>query len=74
MRKQRLPAARPRKKAQDPEDTILDGLTVLTGYLALLRQETFGPLTPRQREIVEGLNRTVDVLVKLAGPANRTGP
>lgn len=69
MRKQRSRAGRRKAGGPGPEDTVVDGLTVLTGYLELLRRETFGPLTPRQLEIVEGLTRTVDVLVKLVGPA-----
>lgn len=73
MSKPRSRAGLRASKAPPREDTILDGLTVLIGYLALLRRETFGPLTLRQREIVEGLNRTVGVLVKLVGPADRTG-
>jgi len=71
--------AGPHAKAVSPvrqsgrDDAILDGLTVLTGYLSLLRQESFGPLTARQLEIVDSLDRTVCVLVDLVSPNRRNG-
>lgn len=55
-------------RSQSREETLRDGLTVLTGYLTLLAQDSFGGLTDRQREIVDGLKRTVGVLTNLVGP------
>ena len=38
-------------------DRVADRLTIISGFSELLRDGAFGPLTPRQRRVVERLTK-----------------